>query len=114
MTQTIVNLALPAIEAKVEEVLDRYPASPYRSLLTARTSRKELVAYVLKRMPKIYATAEENQACSIEAPISCFSQEQQNRMHELIHEGIQYLLNRRAEAQGSAPGGNSSASHWFG
>jgi hypothetical protein len=118
MKQAIVNLALPVITNKVEEVLHSYPRSPYQQVFASQALREKLIAYVLRRMPTMYTTTEVVNACSLEMPVNCFSWEQQQQMDRLIHEGIQHLMARpqswEAAAQGSALGAGSSPSSWFG
>jgi hypothetical protein len=118
MKQAIVNLSLPVITGKVEEVLHSYPLSPHQQTFSSQALREKLIAYVLRRMPTMYTTTEVTKACSIDMPANCFSQEQHQQMERLIHEGIQHLMARQqsweATAQGASLGAGASPSSWFG
>lgn len=115
MPQAIVNLALPIITHKVAEVLESYPLLPEQKTLAATTLREQLVTYVLRRMPAFYTITESTLTYAIDMPINCLSKEQQERIDDLIYEGIHHLIERATPwetAAQAAVGG--SPSHWFG
>ncbi|MDB9526897.1 hypothetical protein PN498_12935 [Oscillatoria sp. CS-180] len=118
MAQEIVNVSLPVVTNKVEEVLSNYTTAHYQTALSSKILREKLVAYVLRRMPTFYTTAETSHSCSAENLTHCFSQEQQIIMDDLIHEGIQHLTARQAPwesiTQGAPQSCGSLPSHWFG
>ncbi|WP_204140766.1 hypothetical protein [Halomicronema sp. CCY15110] len=118
MTQTIINLTLPVIQRKVEAALENVPAKSMPMTEITNRLQEKLVAYVVSRMPTYYVTAEQHQPCSLENPISCFSQAQQAEMDQLIDAGLRHLSARRSswETQAQAVTGSfeSSPSHWFG
>lgn len=118
MAQAIVNLALPVIKREVEKVLEGFSQVSQPKQSTSMPPHEELVTYVLRRMPTVYTTTENPQACSAKASIHCFSKEQRHQMEVLIYEGIHHLANRQssweAAAQGSTQGMEPSPSHWFG
>jgi len=118
MTQAIVNLALPVIKNKVEEILHSSPDSSYQTVFASTALKEKLVAYVLRRMPTLYTTADASEACAVHQPANCFSREQQTQMDSLIHLGIQHLATQQTTwdktVQSSSSGGNPAPSHWFG
>jgi hypothetical protein len=118
MTQAIVNLALPVIADKVKAALDDVANNSLPTQSMSHLFREELVTYVLRRVPTIYAVAESSRVGSRPAPVHCFSKEQQNHIDVLIQEGIDYLLDRprrwEPHAQSTTHGVESSPSHWFG
>ena len=117
MTQAIVNITLPLIKNKTEEILRAYPRSPYQQLFSETAWYEQLVAYVVRRMPVEYI-ATENKACSVDMPATCFSQEQHQQVDRLINEGIQHLAShyeaRKDKIAANANDGVSSLSTWFG
>jgi len=118
MTKAIVNLALPVIEKKVEKALENAPSDSIKTTETTVALQERLVAYVLRRMPTFYVTTDNAQSCSLENPISCFSQAQQHEMDQLIYEGLQHLMARHSSwetaAQEPVGGFSPAPSHWFG
>lgn len=119
MSQAIVNLALPVVTEKIDEILEHYPVAPHRETFTSMDVRQKLVAYVLTRMPALYATVEDGGTCSLSHPELCYSIEQQRRMKQLIHQGIQHLVSQRQlhrETLGKMATGNAhlTPSSWFG
>lgn len=118
MAQAIVNLTLPVITSKVEEALNSITTASHQNRFAVKELREELVTYVLRRMPTVYTTTETSQMWAFEAPIHCFSKEQQNQMNDLIHEGIDHLMQRHpprnAAPQAAAQSSDSAPSNWFG
>ena len=118
MAQTIVNLALPVITSKIEEVLDTYSASPHQRVLSSTAFREKLATYVLRRVPTLYTTTEVTTACASNMPSTCFSGEQHTQMDRLIHQGIRHLTTQQqtweTAPQHSAVSGHLTPSNWFG
>jgi hypothetical protein len=118
MTQTIINLTRSVIQRKVEVALENDLTNSMQMTGITNRLQEKLVAYVVSRMPTYYVTAEQQRPCSLENPISCFSQAQQAEMDQLIDEGLQHLRARRrsweTQAQAVTGGFESSPSHWFG
>jgi hypothetical protein len=116
MTQAIVNLALPVVTAKIEEILAFYPAYPHQEIFASTALRQKLTAYVLTRMPTLYTTVEDVYSCSMDKPEHCYSPEQQQHMIQLIREGIQHLLIQHQTWSEAAQSTNVplSPSSWFG
>jgi hypothetical protein len=114
MTQTIVNLASLVVTEKITDVLSHYPVNPHQQAFAAEPLRQKLAAYVLSRMPALYATVNDNQACAIDSPASCYTPEQHSQMGQLIHRGIQHLLSRQPGRPASQAAVNAAPSSWFG
>lgn len=67
-------------------------------------------------MPALYTTVNENQACAIDSPASCYTPAQHSQMGQLIHRGIQHLLSQQPGGQENTAGAavNMTPSSWFG
>ncbi len=116
MTQTIVNLASLVVADKITDILSHYPVNPHQKAFSSEHLRQKLTAYVLSRMPALYTTVDESQACSIESPASCYAAEQHSQMGQLIHRGIQHLLSHPPARENADPEAVTAAapSSWFG
>lgn len=118
MAQTIVNLAVPLVTEKIEEILNAYPCHPHQQTFTSPNLRQKLTAYVLSRMPTLYLAVDEMEACSIRSPSSCYTAAQHSQIDRLIHQGIEHILQQSETwmeyrcAEQSDP--NLTPSHWFG
>lgn len=120
MSKTNVNLTISVVEAEVENLLRGYPYHPYQQAFAAPSLRQKLVAYVLSRIPNLYAVVEE-QEFSTEVPLHC-PPEQRQQVETLIHRGIQYLLikslpklaiDTKAYEDMEEMNVGSTSSHWF-
>ncbi|PSR19156.1 hypothetical protein C8255_03615 [filamentous cyanobacterium CCP3] len=118
MTQTIVNLTLPIVTDKIDDILAAYPLYEYRQVFAVPELRQKLTAYVLARLPVVYVTMDRGAACDVTSTGHCYSSEQHDQINRLIHQGIDALLGRpeiwqrrpsteRVEAE-------SVPSSWFG
>ncbi|MEM9806157.1 MAG: hypothetical protein AAFY20_04415 [Cyanobacteria bacterium J06639_14] len=118
MAQAIVNLALPVITSKIEEVLDTYPVLPHQKVFSSAALREKLITYVVRRVPTLYTTTETAKDCLSTMPINCFSGEQHTQMDRLIHQGIQHLLTQQqtweTAPQNASLSGHLMPSNWFG
>jgi hypothetical protein len=114
MTQTIVNLAALVVDEKITDILAQYPAHPHQQTFAADLLRQKLAAYVLSRLPALYTTLDEHQACSIDSPGSCYTAEQHSQMTQLIHRGIQHLLAQPPRGTSQVPETTLTPSSWFG
>jgi hypothetical protein len=94
MSNTIVNLTISVVEAEAENVLRHYPAYPYQQAFSTPVLRQKLIAYVLSRLPSLYAALEEQEDLVAEH-LHC-PPEQQQQIETLIHRGIQYLLSENS------------------
>lgn len=113
MTQTIVNLALPVVATKVEEILTQYPTYPHQHVFNSIDWRQRLVSYVLGRMPSVYTAMDATQFCSAATAAGCYSMEQQHYMVHLIHQGIAHLVSQQRLHPETYPQADM-ASAWFG
>jgi hypothetical protein len=118
MVKTIVNLVESLIGTEIKAILDAYPYYPYRQAFSAPELHHKLVAYVITRTPCLYAVVDESQVHTDTLESLCCSPEQQQQIVDLIHQGIQHILqsdvNWRDQTipQEDTPGGVPS--HWFG
>jgi hypothetical protein len=118
MPQTIVNLTLPVVLEKINQILITYPQRPYQERFAAPELRQKLTAYVLSRLPVVYVTMEDIQACTLDSPSSCYSHGQHEQIEQLIHQGIDSLMVHHS-ALGQLTGNPISQaagvpSNWFG
>jgi hypothetical protein len=118
MSQTIVNLALPVVTEKIDQLLLSYPFYPYQQTFASPALRERLAAYVLSRIPGLYVAMDHLSACSIESPDHCYSTEQHHQIEQLIRQGIEHLTDPyQTWNQPSAADESESAlspSSWFG
>jgi hypothetical protein len=114
MTQSIVNLALPVVRAKILHILPQYPASPHQLVLAEGDWHQKLVAYVLTRMPSIYATVDDSVGCDWRTPGNCYSAEQHQQIGALIHQGIEHLMAQYQAHTETGTEVGAVPSSWFG
>ena len=119
MTQTIVNLAVPLVTQKIEEILNIYPSYPHQQVFNSPNLRQKLTAYVLSRMPSFYLAVDELKACSIRSPASCYTAAQHSQIDRLIHQGIEHILQQREAwvenpLPEQIPEQTEAPSSWFG
>jgi hypothetical protein len=119
--KTVVNLAQPAIEQEISQVLATYPDHPHQQAFAAPEMRQQLLSFVLNSMPSQYVVVDAEASLPADAPADAnasFSSEEVAHLDAVIHAGIQSLLQDKAEwvdrhiPQPQEPG--QSASHWFG
>ena len=94
MSKKIINLTLPLVNEEIEDILETYPKSPYRQAFSPSNLRQDLIAYVLSRIPNMYAVIEETHGPSIDKAQVCWSEEERLYIDSLIHLGIQHVLHR--------------------
>lgn len=117
MSQTIVNLTLPIVVAKINDILNDSPTWNGWPSLAHPDLRQQLAAYVLRRMPVVYITLESDAADNLHAA-NCYSHEQHTQIEQLIQQGMQMLIDhssskRYGSDQVLADAG-ASPSSWFG
>ncbi|MBW4485706.1 MAG: hypothetical protein KME14_24520 [Tildeniella torsiva UHER 1998/13D] len=94
MTQTIINLTLPIVTDKIDDILAAYPLYEYRQVFAVPELRQKLTAYVLSRLPVVYVTMDSSTACDMTTSGHCYSSEQHSQINQLIHQGLEALLGR--------------------
>jgi hypothetical protein len=99
MTQTIVNLTLPLVVAKINDVLNDAPDWDEWQMLAMPELHQRLVAYVVRRLPVVYVTLESEMLELMHTPSSCYSHEQHLQMEELIQQGLQVLLEHQRQLE---------------
>lgn len=121
--KAVVNLTQPAVQHEISKVLATYPDHPHQQAFAAPDLRQQLLAFVLNSMPAQYVVvdaaqkAEATEKLGGETEVS-FSEEEAKHLDAVIHQGIQSLLQDKADwvdrhiPQVQEPG--QSASHWFG
>jgi len=94
MTQAIVNLTLPIVTDKIDDILAVYPLYEYRQIFAVPELRQKLTAYVLARLPVVYVTMDSSAACDMASTGHCYTSDQHDQINQLIHQGIEALLGR--------------------
>ena len=56
MSQKILNLTLPVVSAKVDQVLQEDAVKQNPDVLAISNLREQLMTYVVRRLPAIYVT----------------------------------------------------------
>ena len=119
MTQTIVNLTLPIVTAKINQVLNGLAVTYDQKIPASTELHQKLTAYVIRRLPIVYVTMERDVGTSLDScSTCCYSAEQQAQIDQLIHQGLEALLvDAMAEELTSLSGAldtSGAASSWFG
>lgn len=118
MSQTIVNLTLPIVAEKIDQLLNTYPRQPYQKVFNSPEWRHKLTAYVLSRLPVVYVAMENHQAAAMNVPVECYSHEQHAQIEQIIHQGIDSLITHRRHTgyryRASASTPSAVPSNWFG
>lgn len=117
MSKTIVNLSISVVSEEADLVLKRYPQQPYQTLFSEPNLRQKLIVHVLSRIPGLYTVLDDEvQSCAADN-YPLLTEEEQQKIHALLHEGIQQLANQYADEM-AMPSRQmqpeSLPSHWFG
>ncbi len=108
MSHVIVNLTLPIVVAKVESVLHDTASEQGWELSNVMDFRQRLTAYVLRRLPVIYVTLDQDAIRRMGTPSQCYSYDQHQRIDRLIQQGLQTLIDNGIPAP--LPSGEYGAS----
>lgn len=92
MSQVIVNVTLPIVVAKIETALSHVTLEIQGEAHT-HDLRQRLAAYVLRRLPVIYVTLDQEAIRRMGTPSECYSYEQHRQIDHLIQQGLQAILN---------------------
>lgn len=92
MSQVIVNLTLPIVVAKIETVLNDNASESGWESSNVMDLRQRLTAYVLRRLPVIYVTLDQDSIRRMGTPSQCYSHEQHQHIDHLIQQGLKTLL----------------------
>ncbi len=91
MTSTIVNLALFVVTADVDEFLNTNPNPVPSCAVPSSAVRQMLVAYVLTRIPGLYALTDDIEYLAIDPTLLYSSNERQQQISTLIRQGIRQI-----------------------
>lgn len=118
MAKTVTNLTMPAILAKVEEILETYPHHPHQQAFANPDIRQELIAYILTRVHSEYGAIEETDECLIEVDLERDLNPEAVNTDQIVHQGIHHILEQNPETVNQhipeAEDPRSMPSHWFG
>lgn len=93
MSQVIVNVTLPIVVAKIESALNDATYDDIQGKAHTTDLRQRLAAYVLRRLPVIYVTLDQESIRHMGTPSECYSYEQHRHIDRLIQQGLQAILN---------------------
>ncbi len=118
MTHAIVNLTLPIVIDRIDDILAAYPLYEYRQIFAVPELRQKLTAYVLARLPVVYVTMDSGAAYGLESAEKCYPSEQHDQINRLIHQGLDALLGRpeiwRHRPRAERVEAEAVPSNWFG
>jgi hypothetical protein len=92
MSHVIVNLTLPIVVAKVESVLNDTASEKDWEPSNVMDLRQRLTAYVLRRLPVIYVTLDQDSIRRMGTPSQCYSYDQHQQIDRLIRQGLQAII----------------------
>jgi hypothetical protein len=95
MSQAIVNLTLPIVNEKIDDILVSYPLDPHRIAFRDPELRQKLASYVLSRLSVVYVTMDNDEAVCLTSPVGCYSSDQHEQINRLIRQGIDSLIQRQ-------------------
>lgn len=100
MTKILVNITLAIVTEEIDNILETYPKYPYQEAFAPSGLRQDLIAYVLNHIPNKYRAIEESSVHSPQTiPLIC-SAEQQIHIENLIHRGINDVLEKYNKNKG--------------
>jgi hypothetical protein len=117
MSQAIVNLTLPIVNEKIDDILVSYPLDPHRIAFRNPELRQKLASYVLSRLSVVYVTMDNAEAVCLTSPVGCYSSDQHEQINRLIHRGIDSLIrcqHRQSHFASEAVDPALTPSNWFG
>jgi hypothetical protein len=92
MNKQLINVTLPVVIEEIEHILATYPAYPYQHAFSVPSLRKNLIAYVLKRVPNQHIVVEETQSSLNPTLLPCYSTQRLLDIEHWIHVGIRDVL----------------------
>ncbi|MFM7528311.1 MAG: hypothetical protein ACKO63_07455 [Nodosilinea sp.] len=97
MSQRILNLTLPVVSAKVDQVLRDNALKPTLDILTISDLRDRLTTYVVRRLPAVYVTLESEEAGTFKDPADVanhnyYPEQQLAEIEQLIEQGLRTLM----------------------
>lgn len=124
--KTVVNLTQESVLGEIENVLDTYSYHPYQQAFAIPTLRKELISFVLSRIPCFYTAISDEileppsgeQESKLNRKLPRSPLERQLHLQNLIHQGIYSILQEKSDwishhlCESVEPG--CEPSHWFG
>lgn len=90
MSKKIVNLTLSVVEQELDSLLEMYPHKLHQLELTPDL-RKELLVYVLNRIPNVYKTSDDLNLDNPNVKTFSCTLEQKMQIRALFFQGVNYL-----------------------
>jgi hypothetical protein len=119
MSQKILNLTLPVVSAKVDQVLQEDAVKQNPDVLAISNLREQLMTYVVRRLPAIYVTLESEEISSLNendpAHVTSYYPEQQlAEIEQLIQQGLLALMAVQPPYPTTTVEAVEGVSCWFG
>jgi len=97
MQPELVNLTVPEVMQKIENVLEDYPAHPYQSAFSLPELRQKLIAHVLGLISHYYTNEELQQRVNKTQVHDSSPLRQKLQMDMIIRGGILNILRENAD-----------------
>lgn len=91
MASKIVNLALSVVTAEVEEFLSTHLDQVPSQTVRLPAVRQTLVAYVLTRIPGLYAKTDDIDYLAVDPKLLYSSHERQQQINMLMQQGVRQM-----------------------
>lgn len=119
MSQRILNLTLPVVSAKIDQVLRDNALEPTLDLLATSDLRDRLTTYVVRRLPAVYVTLESEEVGALKdsahvANYSYYPDQQLAEIEQLIQEGLRALMEIECPYPTATLEAVEGMSCWFG
>ena len=97
MSQRILNLTLPVVSAKVDQVLRDNALKPTLDVLAISDLRDCLTTYVVRRLPAVYVTLDSEEVGTFKDPADVanynyYPEQQLAEIEQLIQQGLRTLM----------------------
>ena len=97
MSQRILNLTLPVVSAKVDQVLRDNALQPTLDVLAISDLRDRLTTYVVRHLPAVYVTLDSEEGGTFKDPADVanynyYPEQQLAEIEQLIQQGLRALV----------------------
>lgn len=119
MSQRILNITLPVVSAKVDQVLMDNALKSTLDALAISDLRDRLTTYVVRRLPAVYVTLEGEEVSTLKDPshpTTCnyYPEQQLAEIEQLIQQGLHALMAMEPPYPTTTLEAVEGVSCWFG
>ncbi len=117
MSQRILNLTLPVVSAKVDQVLKEDAVQHNPDCLAISNLREQLMTYVVRRLPAVYVTLDSEEISALDNPThatSYYPEQQLAEIEQLIQQGLLALMAVQPPYPTTTVEAVEEVSCWFG